>query len=156
MKVYKVLQAAYNKEGNLVRASVIPPADPKYWTYYQERTDNLPPIDGSFLYAFRSENAALKYCNPATSMKVLTSYGSLQVWECDAQVFDTEASASSAWRVSFDQFWFDHWYAVEQPTSEIRVEPDSIWCRSIRLRKMIAGGTPAQYKSKYKEPKYAD
>lgn len=151
--VYKVIKASLRQpdeiDNETLRSSSAP--DPYDAEYLIGKTI-LPPIAGSYLYAFDNQADAQRYVGHSKN-SILTEAAVLRVYAAEAVVFNGQPyyTLEDPERFWAEQWWhfYDGWPHV------IPCIPGTIWCSSIKLKDLVyTDGRTLKVKRK-PQPAYA-
>ncbi len=112
----------------------------------------LPPIPGSYLYAFRTQNQAQTFADKTVRLgdSLMTPLVQPQIWIAEAEIVTVEKPTQAF--VDFEAFWKLHLHAVDMQHDECTpTAPGTVWCRWMILDEMVWGVSPDMPKPKAKK-----
>ena len=113
----------------------------------------LPPIEGSFLYAFEDLPSAQKYIGNSKD-SILSGDAVLRVYEAEAMVVDAEPYYTLE---DIDKFWAEKWWHFGEGWPYVMpCLPGTVWCSAIRLKDLAATDGRTLKVKKKPQPSYAN
>lgn len=148
-RIFKVVAATY-EDNQVTLQSAWMNMLGDHRVYYRQGVKAVP-LDGSYLYAFSSLDAAKKY---ADLREIGTPYMVLQVWEAEGDLVPVSEPVQMFGDT--EQFWEENLFGLDLAPKGVNPCPDgTVWCHSITLKHMLVGHNPANPRKKEREKQYA-